>query len=61
MAGLIWGVIQGIHVESAGTLALIVVLGAGVYFLVLFRLERHIDTAIRKMMRDMGVVLPPWL
>lgn len=61
MAGLIWGVIQGVPVESAGTLALIVVLGAGVYFLVLFRLERHIDTAIRKMMRDMGVVLPPWL
>ena len=42
-------------------LAMTVLLGATIYFLTLSHLERGIDTGLRRMMQDMGVVLPEWL
>jgi len=38
-----------------------VLLGAVSYFLTLVRLERGIDTALGRMMQEMGLVIPEWL
>jgi O-antigen/teichoic acid export membrane protein len=43
------------------TLAGVVLLGAGIYGITLLRLERGVDTALRRMMQEMGIVIPEWL
>jgi O-antigen/teichoic acid export membrane protein len=36
-------------------------LGGAIYLLTLIRLEHGIDSALRRMMQEMGIVLPEWL
>jgi len=36
-------------------------LGGGIYLFTLVRLEHGIDSALKKMVQDMGIVLPEWL
>jgi O-antigen/teichoic acid export membrane protein len=42
-------------------LAGVIFLGACIYFLILSRLEKGVDTALRKMMSEMGIIIPDWL
>jgi len=38
-----------------------IIICASVYLAILMHLERGVDTALRKMMRDMGIILPEWM
>jgi O-antigen/teichoic acid export membrane protein len=46
------------HAVAAGFLVLT---GALIYFLILIRLERGIESGIKQMIRETGLVLPDWI
>lgn len=53
--------IRFIPLTQAPVVGISILLGAGVYFLTLIHFERGINTALRGMMQEMGVVFPEWL
>lgn len=61
MAAFVAGFVTILPPAHVILVATAVFLGGGIYLLTLIRLERGIDTALRRMMQEMGIVLPEWL
>jgi O-antigen/teichoic acid export membrane protein len=61
MTAVIVTILYFIPITHFLVLALTICTGGSVYFLILVRLERGINTALHQMTRDMGIIIPDWL
>lgn len=61
MAGFLLLFTHIIPLDHAGVIGVAIISGGILYVATLIRLERGIDTAIRRMIQQMGIVLPEWL